>query len=157
MVSKKLASFYFGLYNQLCPESILDIGAYLKRCGALSRNVLDKSIDEDVKLDCVDCLENLDTPIYKKIYNDIITLSDFRTGGYKISKSYELCYVFELEQYIATWELELVIMEAVKASKYVVVDVTSKDVLAILEKLQNVSFTSYDMGNGSCVVIEKRV
>lgn len=60
----------FEVVKQTSPRSILDLGMFLKRIGAISRQVKDAEIPETVRLDAY-----TDTPqslkVYEKVYNNI--------------------------------------------------------------------------------------
>lgn len=64
---------FFEVVNQSQPDSILDIGMFLKRIGAVSRNVKNSKIPEDIILDGFTSKDEMIIPIYEEIYNNIFT------------------------------------------------------------------------------------
>lgn len=67
---------YFQLIKEIEPEKIVDIGMFLKRIGAISRNVLDNSIHEQIVMEGTDVEESPNTKICDTIYNRIYSLED---------------------------------------------------------------------------------
>ncbi len=69
--------FYFEIIRQIRPESVLDIGMFLKRIGAVSRNVKNMSFPDSVLLTGVDTDLTDNLGIYETIYDSIITVDEF--------------------------------------------------------------------------------
>lgn len=70
---------YFEVIRQLRPSLVLDVGMFLKRCGAIARQVADSSIDPKIRLVGIDFFPDFQIPIYETIYDEIYpveTLSD---------------------------------------------------------------------------------
>jgi hypothetical protein len=72
-------SFFLQCVEQISPQSILDIGMFLKRVGCISRQALDVEIDPTCILDGTDCMPDIQVPIYHTIYDHILPLEDFLT------------------------------------------------------------------------------
>ncbi len=65
--------FYYEVILQSEAESVLDIGGFLKRTGAISRRVRDRSFSEQVWLVAVETEDSPDIGVYHTIYNEILT------------------------------------------------------------------------------------
>jgi hypothetical protein len=75
--SKVDISFLFQTISDTCPQSILDIGMFLKRIGCISRQALDQEIASECILDGIDSMPDIQVPIYHMIYDHIMALEDF--------------------------------------------------------------------------------
>lgn len=85
---------YFEVIDRIEPNSILDIGMFLKRIGAISRQVMDKSINETVLLDGIDFMPDINIPVYSEIYNHYCSLQKW-LDAFCVQKK----IVFDLEYY----------------------------------------------------------
>jgi hypothetical protein len=72
-------SFFLKSVEQITPQSLLDIGMFLKRVGCISRHALDAEIDPACILDGADCMPDIQVPVYRTIYDHILPLGDFLT------------------------------------------------------------------------------
>lgn len=70
-------SSLFEMIEQERPHSVIDIGMFLKRIGAITRQVLDREISADCILDGIDCMPDLKIPIYNVVYDHFISMNDF--------------------------------------------------------------------------------
>lgn len=98
--------FFFEAIKNTHPNSILDIGMFLKRIGALSRGILSYSIPEDILLDGVDCMPEVEVPIYHSIYNSICSLEDFLTQKKRPDISYDMISFLFLEPICSKEQIE---------------------------------------------------
>jgi hypothetical protein len=73
-------SFLLRSVTQISPQSMLDIGMFLKRIGCISRHVLDDEIDSECILDGADCMPDIKVPVFHTIYDHILPLEDFLTN-----------------------------------------------------------------------------
>ena len=71
LTDKDNTFFYFEIIKQTNAKRILDIGMFLKRIGALTRQVGELTIQPDIILDALDIPDAPDLPIYTTIYNNI--------------------------------------------------------------------------------------
>lgn len=71
----------FRIIEELEPKEIVDIGMFFKRVGMISRNVMEKTIPDDIELVGVDIFRQWDMPVWKNIYNRI----------YSVEKYLEVC------------------------------------------------------------------
>ena len=62
---------YFEIIRQTGAKSVLDVGCFLKRIGALSRSVGDISLPEDIRLDSTDLVDAPKLPVYDTVYDGI--------------------------------------------------------------------------------------
>lgn len=62
---------FFEVIERAQANSVIDIGAFLCRIGAVSRNVKDKAIPAKTRLDCIAPDSIPMFPVYSTIYNDI--------------------------------------------------------------------------------------
>lgn len=70
---------YFEVIGMLSPGSILDIGMFLKRIGAVSRGVMSGVIPNKAKLCGIDLEPNLSIPVMASIYDSVITYENYDT------------------------------------------------------------------------------
>ena len=68
---------YFKLIEQLQPASILDVGLFLQRIGAVSRQAMSCEIPPQVYSEGLDLFGENIFPVYHKIYDKITRLPDF--------------------------------------------------------------------------------
>lgn len=76
VTDKDLIYFYFEMIGSSGAKSVLDIGMFLKKTGAISRQVMGAEIDPDVKLVGVDLLPDAHFAVYDRVYDEVI-LDDY--------------------------------------------------------------------------------
>lgn len=64
--------FYFEVIRQLAPMSVLDIGMFLKRIGAVARQAVSCELSRDILLFGIDFFPEVRLAVYEKIYNGIL-------------------------------------------------------------------------------------
>ncbi len=121
---------YFEIMNQIKPERVLDVGMFLKRIGAISRQVMDTEIEKNVYLCGVDFMEECKTGVYSTVYNEVIGVSEFvdfvnpqkeNTLG-KCEAKYDIAYMLRVED-VLTREQELRVWKWLERNAmYAVVD-----------------------------------
>lgn len=62
---------YFEVLRQLRPARVLDVGMFLKRIGAVSREAMSCRLPEGLRLDGIDAMPERRIPIYDRIYDHI--------------------------------------------------------------------------------------
>ncbi len=72
--------FYYEVISQTEAESVLDIGGFLKRTGAISRRIRDRSFSEHIRLVAVETEDAPDIGVYYTIYNEILTADELLSG-----------------------------------------------------------------------------
>lgn len=94
---------YFETINQIEPDSIIDIGMFLKRIGAISRQVKGMSVADNILMDGIDCMYDLSVKIYEKLYNNISDIREFtdkageKEGNEFWSRQYDLAFMLRME------------------------------------------------------------
>lgn len=68
---------YFEMIEKLGAKSVLDAGMFLKRIGAISRQMAGVSVSADTILCGIDFYEEIHLPIFRDIYDEIKTWNDF--------------------------------------------------------------------------------
>lgn len=87
---------YTELIKQIEPNSILDIGMFMKRYGAISRQVITAEIPKDVWFVGVDYMPEVDIPIYHEIYDEILEMDEVMKQY--ADQKFELIYALDLEK-----------------------------------------------------------
>ena len=99
---------YFEIINQAEPDSIIDIGMFLKRIGAISRQVKNFSIPDNIVLDGIDFMDHLSAKIYESIYNNIGSAKEFvgKIQGNALdefwNRQYDLAFMLRMESAVDT-------------------------------------------------------
>ncbi len=68
---------YFEMIEKLGAKSILDAGMFLKRIGAVSRQMAGVEINAEAVLCGIDFYPEIHLPIFAEVYNEIRTEKDF--------------------------------------------------------------------------------
>lgn len=76
--------FCFEMLKNLSPDRVLDIGMFLKRIGAVSRQAMSHGISPDIYLCGVDFFSQYSLPVYEKVYDEIWDRETFceKTGHF---------------------------------------------------------------------------
>ena len=85
---------YFELIKRMQPGSVLDIGMFLTRIGALSRQAMNCGIPKEVELTGVKLFDGMDFPVHRKVYDRMLTLSSLE------DKTYDLAALFSVNEYL---------------------------------------------------------
>lgn len=98
----QLDDIYFSVINDIMPETVLDIGMFLKRNGSVSRASGGLSIKNQIILDGVDVMPSINLGVYKTIYDHITSKDDFITETYSgcFVKCYDLVIAFDFYRFI---------------------------------------------------------
>ena len=86
---------FFEIIDRTEAENILDVGMFLKRIGAVSRQVKDKEIPLEKKMTGVDFFSSTDCPVWNTIYDSIYRSNEFFLP--KNNQTYELAMMLQLE------------------------------------------------------------
>lgn len=73
--------FYFEIIKQLQPQSMLDVGMFLKRIGAISRQAMSMEISQDMFMYGIDFFPEVNLPIYNQVYNGILPKQIFMANS----------------------------------------------------------------------------
>ena len=93
---------YFEIIEEAQVNDILDVGMFLKRIGAVSRQIKDKELPQETKLTGVDFFEEISLPAWNKVYDEIYKGKEFFTP--KNQRKYELAVVMKAEQCLTRTE-----------------------------------------------------
>lgn len=92
---------YFEIINQLEAKSVIDIGMFLKRIGAVSRQVKDLSLPDNIVIDGIDYMSDMPVKIYERIYNNIGDGRDFAINQNASNKfwdrKYDLAFLLRMK------------------------------------------------------------
>jgi hypothetical protein len=72
---------YVEIFRRMKPTSVIDVGMFLKRIGALSRNIKDSSFSYACELDGVDFAPQIDAKVYECVYDNIERWQKFDEKG----------------------------------------------------------------------------
>lgn len=92
--------FCFEMLKNLSPDKVLDIGMFLKRIGAVSRQAMSHGISQDVYLCGVDFFSQYNLQVYEKVYDEIWDRETFceKTGHFDVALMLEVAeYISEEE------------------------------------------------------------
>lgn len=88
---------YFKLIEQIQPSSILDVGLFLQRIGAVSRQAMSCEIPHHIYLEGLECFAQTPLPIYSQIYNQITILPEF---AFYAPNTYDLAFYLRMKDWI---------------------------------------------------------
>lgn len=108
---------FFDLIEQIAPERVLDVGMFLKRIGATSKQMFEKNIDDKICLDAIDFFPEYDFPIYETIYHHIWSMEEIQKE--KDIERYDMAFLIHADQLIT--EKDIFMLWLKKHVKYCVV------------------------------------
>lgn len=98
--------YYFEMINSVTPQSVLDVGMFLKRIGAISRQAMSCEISQSVRLYGIDFFPEAKMMVYQNIYDEILTKRQFfgqeRVPWEQIS--FDVAVLLETEHYLKEQE-----------------------------------------------------
>lgn len=115
---------FFESIEQLEPQSVLDVGMLLKRLGGVSRKVMNLEMAENIQLDGVDFYPEISFPVWKNVYDHIISADSFVNA--ERMRKYDLAIFLLSEQKIRDLELHNLIQQMKKSARYVLSDCDPK-------------------------------
>ena len=124
---------YFSVINDICPTSIIDVGMFLKRIGAVSRQARGVEIIRDIKLDGIELFPNITTKVFDVIYDKICDMNFLET-----STQYDLMMMLRTENILTQIETERIWEWAKHNVKYVFINCDTEEELEELKKKGNV-------------------
>lgn len=111
---------YFETIGQLEPQSVIDVGMFLKRIGGVSRKAMNREAPAQICLDGVDWFQELKFPVWDQVYDLILTMEEFLSD--KDQKRYDLAIFLGTDEIIK----KLPLLRAARAlsarAKYVLLD-----------------------------------
>jgi hypothetical protein len=76
---------YLEVLRQFEPESVLDVGMFLKRTGALAKSIGDVDISNTFVFDGVDFAPQINAQVYRRVYDNIETWQDFKESIWQVA------------------------------------------------------------------------
>lgn len=121
MIIKNENSIYifFQMIEQIKPQSVLDMGMFLKRVGSVSRKIMGCEVQASIELDGVDFFPEVSFPIWKTIYNQTMTAE--RYFEMENGKRYDVVTVLGIEELQKKSRLQDIVKKAT-LSHYVLTD-----------------------------------
>lgn len=110
---------YFELIERLAPKRILDFGMFLKRIGTVSRQAMDREIPSDVWLEAVDLFPEIKLPVYKRVYDEITPLTEWRGA-----ERYDLVTFFSVNEFLSEEQKKTVWKKLTEIADCVIADTT---------------------------------
>ncbi len=77
VVNQNAVYLYFEIVRQIKPERIIDVGMFLKRIGAVSRQAMGMEIGRNVELCGIDAMPECSAGVYGTIYDRIWSIEEF--------------------------------------------------------------------------------
>ncbi len=77
IVNQNAVYLYFEIVRQIKPERIIDVGMFLKRIGAVSRQAMGMEIGRNVELCGIDAMPECSAGVYGTIYDRIWSIEEF--------------------------------------------------------------------------------
>ncbi len=97
MTETTIQAFFYAI-EQKEPESVLDIGMFLRKIGSISREFGDKTIGDKVRLCGVDHGDETLFPVYRALYDDILDYPQFLDDDKDASEHYDLALYLGMAQ-----------------------------------------------------------
>lgn len=121
---------YFEMFRQLKPSKVIDIGMFLKRIGAVSRQAVSSEIGADVKLFGIDVMPECGVGVYSTIYDRIWSVGGFagmeeameETIEKTMEKTYDLAFMLRTDKCLSISEESGIVSRIAKEASYLVVD-----------------------------------
>ncbi|MBQ1194349.1 MAG: hypothetical protein IIX45_09585 [Lachnospiraceae bacterium] len=156
---------YFEIINQTEPSSVLDIGMFLKRIGAVSRQCMGCEIDKNIVLEGIDFMGDISAPVYNTIYNtiyggaeDIETIigSGASQGKYTfVDKNYDLSFAIRPEIFLREYQEEVLWQWLGTHTKYAVTEQSAGKRVEFIQDYKNCkSCKELNVGEDTYLLIE---
>lgn len=68
---------FYELIEQLQPESVLDVGMFLKRVGTVSRKIMGRAIPQECQICGIDFFPEVTFPIWNTVYDRIVSANGY--------------------------------------------------------------------------------
>lgn len=111
---------FFEVIKQLEPQKILDIGMFLKRTGSISRRAMNCEVPEEVRLDGIDFFSEMNFPVWKNVYNQIMSPEQFLEKN--TVREYDLIILLGVKEIQNRSELPEMIKAVKHGSGYLLLD-----------------------------------
>lgn len=114
---------YFEIIKQVEPKRILDVGMFLKRIGAIGRQVADAVISREAYVKAVDFAEDIQVGVYDTVYDNKINVPEFMNQvAQHNDEHYDLAYMLYTESGLSKEQEQQVWRWLESHADYVVVD-----------------------------------
>lgn len=111
---------FFEIIKRLEAMSILDVGMFLKRIGAVSRCAMNEEVPKEAFLAGVDFFPETDFPVWKNVYQQIISKDEFLECVKR--QQYDLAVILGTEELSECMELSGIIRNVSCQTRYVLTD-----------------------------------
>lgn len=111
---------YFEIVKMINPKSIIDIGAFLMRIGAISRQVMSAEISADIELDAITTQKESMPLVYNRIYDEIYEVKDIS----KLKKKYDFAYMLYIKPLVDDKTFIMLMRWCVENTKLFVIEET---------------------------------
>lgn len=115
---------YFELIRQMQPSSILDIGMFLQRIGAVSRQAMSCEIPSSTYLEGIELPEQPSLPIYHKVYDKITSMADYELSSERI---YDMAVFMHVNEWIKPEERLLFWQSITTHARVIIADTATAD------------------------------
>ncbi len=111
---------FYEVIEQIEPETILDVGMFLKRTGAVSRKIMSREVPECAELTGIDFFPEINFPVWHMIYDCIVDAGQyFKTED---DKTYDLTVLLGLRELKEKIPFEQIVERISESSRYILSD-----------------------------------
>ncbi len=142
---------YFEAVQQLEPKRVLDIGMLLKRAGSVTRKVMNQEVMGEIQLDGVDFFPEIDFPVWRNIYNNVIDEKAFLEWDTIVW--YDCVFMLGVERLLTKTTLSEFIRKIRGCTRYVLSDCKfkqwsgNKDGIRVIDlKVDDDAYYLFDFG-----------
>ena len=132
--------FYFEMLQNNKPHTVLDVGMFLKRIGAVSRHAMSAEISEDTVLCGVDLFPEYEMPIYENVYNEIISKDRFFEEDIRFSctngGAFDIAVMLDVERHLNNGEVEILWEYVSQAADCIMTDARMGDRLTAEQRIR---------------------
>lgn len=134
---------YFELIQRINPGTILDVGMFLKRIGAVARAARGREFGRRIELTGADFYPEYDFPVYHRVYDRILpaNMLTTRSDAEKSAGFYDLAILFHVNEHLADDE------------KYALWDYLMHHCGCLVGDTTDAAFTDYVLRNGTCQAV----
>lgn len=111
---------YFQVIRAYKPDSILDVGMFLKRTGCISRRTMSFEALEAVQLDGIDLFPEYQLNIYLDIYDHVYTVDNMNL--LPENKKYDMIIMLNTTDFISKEQENILFQYAIKHARYILTD-----------------------------------
>ncbi len=119
IVNQNDVYLYFEIIRQIKPERIIDVGMFLKRIGAVSRQAMGMEIGRNVELCGIDAMPECSAEVYSTIYDRIWSIKEFDGNT---EKKYTLAFMLRAGACLDDYDERCIVSRVAKETSYLVAD-----------------------------------